>query len=105
MSRGANILLAVGVFAPPAAWFLTQQAQGSVVYFRCVAGGPPIGPLLGLAGAAACLFGGWLGWRGRTADTPSARLLGQVALGAALLFALANVATAAAAWIIPPCAR
>ena len=105
MTRGANILLALGVFVPPGAWFLTQQAQGALVYFRCVAGGPPIGPLLGLAGAAVCLLAGWLGWRGRTAPTPSARLLAQVALGAAVVFALANLATAAAAWIIPPCAR
>jgi len=106
VTRAANLLLAVGVFGPPAAWFLTQQTQGGVVYFRCAAGGPPIGPLVGLVGAALCLLAGWLSWRKRCAcDASSAPFLGQVALGAAAIFALANLATAAAAWIIPPCAR
>lgn len=105
MTRGANILLALGLFVPPTAWLLTQQGQGAVVYFHCVAGGPPIGPLIGLAGTGVCLLGGWLGWRGRTAETANARVLAQVALGAAVLFALANLATTAAAWIIPSCAR
>jgi hypothetical protein len=105
VTRRANILLALGIFVPPASWFLTQQTQGAVVYFHCVAGGPPVGPLLGLAGTALCLLAGWLGWRGRSAPTPSARVLAQVSLGATVVFALTNLATAAAAWMIPPCAR
>jgi hypothetical protein len=107
VTRAASLLLALGVFGPPALWFATQQTQGGVVYFRCTAGGAPIGPLLGLTGAAACLLAGWLGWRQRGSETASSStdFLAQVALGAAVIFALANLAAAAAAWIIPPCAR
>jgi hypothetical protein len=106
VKRVGELLLALGVFGPPAGWLATQQGQGALVYFACGAAGPPLGPLLGLAGAAACLAGGWIAWRTRQADsTASQRLLAQVSLGAGALFALANLATAVAAWLIPPCAR
>jgi hypothetical protein len=104
--RGAKVLLTLGVFGPPAVWLATQQGQGALVYFACGAAGPPLGPLLGAAGAASCLLGGWLAWRSQDAEaTGSQQLMARVALGAATLFTLANVATAAAAWLIPPCAR
>jgi hypothetical protein len=106
VTRGANLLLTLGVFGPPAAWLATQQGQGALVYFACRAAGPPLGPLIGAAGAILCFAGGWLAWRSQDAEaTASQRLIAQVALGAATLFTLANVATAAAAWLIPPCAR
>ena len=106
MTRGANILLALGVFGPPAVWLATQQGQGALIYFACGAAGPPLGPLIGAAGAILCLAGGWLAWRRPDAQaTASQRLMAGVALGAAALFAFANIATAVAAWMIPPCAR
>jgi hypothetical protein len=105
VTRAEKALLALALFLPPAAWFATQQTQGGLVYFDCSAGGPPLGPLLGLAGVGACLAGGWLGWRRRAASWSTGRFIAQVAFGAAAIFALANLATLVAAWLIPPCAR
>ncbi len=106
MTRRANLLLGLAAFAPPTAWFVVQQSQGSAVYFACAEAGVPVGVLLGLAGLAACVAAAALGWRQAKAETsPTGRFVVQLTLGLAVIFALANLATIASAALIPPCAR
>lgn len=106
MKAPAALPLGVGVAAPPAAWFATQQAAGALTYFACDAAGPPWGLLIGLAGLAASLAAAAMNWR-RIADEapPGSAFAPRVGLGLAAIFALTNLATVVAIGLIPPCAR
>ena len=100
------LLLTTGVAAPPVAWFVTQQAAGTLTYFACETAGPPLGLAVGLLGIVACAAAGTLSWRQVAAGAqPGAAFAGRVGLGLAAIFALTNLVTVAAICLIPPCAR
>lgn len=105
MTVRKRILLGLAILAPAAAWYLLQQGAGGLEYVDCRAPAPPLGPILGVTGLLICLAAGWIGWRRLKAQSGEDRFLPMVAVGVAMIFALACLATTAAMLVIPPCAR
>lgn len=106
MRASGTFLLALGAAGPPATWFATQQAAGTLTYFACEAAGPPWGLLIGLAGLGACVAAAALNWQRLRAEAPGKADFGlRVGLGLAGVFGLTNLFMIAAIVLVPPCAR
>ena len=100
-------LLGLGAAASPTAWFVAQQAAGSLSYFACQSAGPPLGILVvGLLGLVPCGLAAALSWRQlHLASAGGPRFTAQLCLGLAAIFALTLLVTLLAIWLVPPCAR
>lgn len=93
-----------GLIVAPLAWLILQQGLGTLVYHACARGGPPWGPLLGLAAILACAGSGWISWRAVAAD-PRAAFIGRTAAGVAAALSLGCALICLSALVVPACAR
>lgn len=104
------------VFAPPLAWFASQQVSYALVPWAC-AGGPTVAiPVANLVALLIVACAGALAWRDwRTADpgrsdegeppAGRARFLGLLSLMLCFLFTPAIVAQTMGAFVFDPCQR
>lgn len=95
---------------PPLAWYLDEQGWGQAVRLACASGGPPLGPMVGVAALLACAGAAILAWPAarRSVAEPGDQarsFLAWLAVGLAGAFALAIVFQTLATVITPPCAR
>jgi hypothetical protein len=105
-ARRSAAAIGIALALPPIAWFAFQQGLGVALRIACGTGGPPVGPIAGGAALLLCGVAAWIAWpasRGTAEETRG--LLGRVALGGALIFALAILLQAVATLIEPPCWR
>ena len=95
-----------GLFAGPAAWFLSTQANYALTPWVC-AHQVRIIPLVALALAVLSLAGGFLSWRAyRSAGaSPASRFLAAIGIMMALLFAAAILVQGAAGLVFHGCER
>lgn len=91
-----------GLVVAPLSWLLLQQGLGALVYRACARGGPPLGPLLGLAAALACAGAACISWR---AAAGQRRFIGLTAAGVAAALGLACALILLSALMVPACAR
>lgn len=93
----------IGAFA---GWALTHQVGSNTNFDRCHS--TPLLPmaLLGLAGIAVIVTGGWFSWtlyRRGPGESGPRRFISGVAMGAAAIFTMALVWQTLSSFIIPPC--
>lgn len=96
----------LGVVVSPLAWIGAQQGMADLEYLACKAGGPPLGPLIGLAAAGLCILCGWLSW---SANGPGLRGLKRflclASAGVSGIFAAGALLLTLASLVVPPCVR
>jgi hypothetical protein len=95
-----------GLFAGPAAWFLSTQVNYALTPWVC-AHQVRIVPAVALALAAVSLAGGFLSWRAhRSAGaSPANRFLAAIGIMMALLFAAVILVQGAAGLVFHGCER
>ena len=93
----------IAILAPPALWYLQQQALTALTKLACHTAGPPLGPAAGLAALVLCLGAAALAWPARR--DPHHRFMAWLGLGSGAIFALAIVFTTLANLLLPPCVR
>jgi hypothetical protein len=105
VTRRGPLLLAAGAAASPLTWFAAQQGAGGMTYFACRSA-PPVGLALAALGLLACVAAVAVAWQAaRGAGATTGAFAARVVVGMAVLFAFADLLTAAALALIPPCAR
>jgi hypothetical protein len=104
-----------GLYAGPAAWFVSHEARYALVPWVCANKLPLIHPVTAAA-ALISLFGAYLSWRALAAagsgpepDSSGAgrphRFVAAIAIGLSLLFALVILLQGAAAFVLDGCER
>jgi hypothetical protein len=93
-----------GLVVAPLVWLILQQGLGTLVYRTCAQGGPPLGPVAGIAACATCLAAARTSAY-RLPATGRSRFIGQAAAGLAVLLAFACVLLTLSALLVPACAR
>jgi hypothetical protein len=114
-SRLQNGLPSAGLYAGPAAWFISTQASYALVPWVCASKVPAI-PLVAAALVILSLFGGFLSWRAFASASPLPhadatgagrphRFVAAVGIMMAVLFALVIAVQGVAGVVFNGCER
>jgi hypothetical protein len=106
LGESRDIAEALGVFGGPVAWTLHLLASYAIVAIGCSArwNGTALALVAITVGCAAVSVGsGVVAWRDRSRTEPTARLLGTIGLGLALLFLGVILLAGAVPAMVPLC--
>lgn len=94
-----------GLLAGFLGWALTDQFGSNFSFDMCQGADPVLMGLVGLAGLAVALAGGFLSWRlwRRDGETETRRFLALIGALASLLFSISIVFQTVSSFIIPRC--